>query len=125
MILGIGTDIVEISRIEKACLRDSFLNGAYTKKELERSGGSISFLAGCFTAKEALAKCLGSGVRGFELSDIEILRDPNGKPYANIYNNARNIYRALGGERVHVSISDTKDTVIAFAIIEGKGDTDG
>lgn len=125
MILGIGTDIIEIDRIKRACLNESFLERAFTKSELDEAKGSVSFLAGCFAVKEAVAKCFGTGVSGFGLTDIEALRGSKGKPYVNLYNNAKKIFEALGGTNIQVSISDTKDIAVAFAIIEGKGDTYG
>lgn len=125
MILGIGTDIIEISRIKKACLNEGFLKRAFTGAELKEANDSVSFLSGCFAVKEAVAKSLGTGVSGFCLKDIEVLRDLKGKPYVNIYNNAKRIYESLGGTSIHVSISDTKDIAIAFAIIEGKEDRYG
>ena len=125
MILGIGTDIIEIDRIKRACQGEGFLERAFTKNELSKAKGSASFLAGCFAVKEAVAKCFGTGVSGFGLTDIEALRDSKGKPYVNLYNNAKKIFEALGGTNIQVSISDTKDVAVAFAIIEGKGDTYG
>ena len=125
MILGIGTDIIEIDRIKRACLNESFLGRAFTKSELDEAKESAGFLAGCFAVKEAVAKCFGTGVSSFSLTDIEALRDSKGKPYVNLYNNAKKIFEALGGTNIQVSISDTKDIAVAFAIIEGKGDTYG
>lgn len=125
MILGIGTDIIEIDRIKRACQGEGFLERAFTKNELSEAKGNASFLAGCFAVKEAVAKCFGTGVSGFGLTDIEALRGSKGKPYVNLYNNAKKIFEALGGTNIQVSISDTKDVAVAFAIIEGKGDTYG
>ena len=125
MILGIGTDIIEIDRIKRACQGEGFLERAFTKNELSEAKGNASFLAGCFAVKEAVAKCFGTGVSSFSLTDIEALRDSKGKPYVNLYNNAKKIFEALGGTNIQVSISDTKDIAVAFAIIEGKGDTYG
>lgn len=125
MILGIGTDIIEIDRIKRACQGEGFLERAFTKNELSEAKGNASFLAGCFAVKEAVAKCFGTGVSSFSLTDIEALRDSKGKPYVNLYNNAKKIFEALGGTNIQVSISDTKDVAVAFAIIEGKGDTYG
>ena len=125
MILGIGTDIIEIDRIKRACQGEGFLERAFTKNEIFEAKESVSFLAGCFAVKEAVAKSFGTGVSGFSLTDIEALRDSKGKPYVNLYNNAKKIFEALGGTNIQVSISDTKDIAVAFAIIEGKGDTYG
>ena len=79
-------------------------------------------LAGDFACKEAVAKCFGTGFRGFRPIDIEVLRDELGKPYVVLHGAARTLYEQLGGHSIQVSISDTKELVIAFAILEG---TDG
>ena len=95
MIIGVGCDLVEIKRIEKACEKEAFLNKVYTKKELEMSGGRFVMLADNFAVKEALSKALGTGIRNFVFKDIEVLRDEFGKPYVNLYENALNIKEKL------------------------------
>ena len=81
MILGVGTDLVEISRIERACRKDHFVKGVFTDRESRQAMGSASKLAGSFAVKEAVAKALGTGFRTFMPIDVEVLRDPLGKPY--------------------------------------------
>ena len=80
MILGIGNDIVEIARIEKAISNEKFKKRVYTEKEIEITEKKGS-KAARFSAKEAISKALGTGVRDFNLTDIEILNDELGKPY--------------------------------------------
>ena len=76
MILGIGNDVVEIARIEKAISNEKFIKRVYTEKEIEiieKKGNKIASYAGRFSAKEAISKALGTGIRDFNLTDIEIL----------------------------------------------------
>lgn len=119
MILGIGTDIIEIERIEKACRKDAFLTRVFTPEECRQAKGKASKLAGSFAVKEAVAKVFGTGFRTFMPNHIEVLRDELGKPYVNLYGNAKSLAVKLGITRIHVSISNTKTQCIAFAIGEG------
>ena len=85
-IFGIGTDIVNIKRIEKSLKRSgsSFKNNIFSKNEInycEKKKNSASFYAKRFAAKEALSKALGTGIRkGIKFKNIEILNDSYGKP---------------------------------------------
>ncbi|MGL5434303.1 MAG: holo-ACP synthase [Lachnospiraceae bacterium] len=119
MILGIGTDIVEIERMERACRRDAFLNRAFTQEECRQAKGNVSKLAGNFAVKEAVAKVFGTGFRSFMPEDIEVLRDDLGKPYVNLYRGARTLAGELGIVTILVSISNTKEYCVAFAVGEG------
>ena len=80
-----GIDIIEIARIQKAVSRhDGFLPRFFTAEEcayFASRGNAAECIAGHFAAKEAFAKFLGSGVRGFALKDISVLHDRCGKPY--------------------------------------------
>ena len=91
MILGLGTDIIEIDRIALAIKRkgSSFLDRIFTKLEQEyclKHSLSARNFAGRFAAKEAIAKAIGKGI-GSTLNwlDIEILNDPTGKPEVRLY----------------------------------------
>lgn len=120
MILGLGTDIVEIDRIKKACeCNENFLNKLFTEKELEyikERNFSYETIAGSFAAKEAISKALGTGFRGFSFKDLEILRDKLKKPYVVLHNNAKNIANKKGSIGFKVSISHSKENAIAVAI---------
>ena len=120
MIIGIGTDIVEINRFKKACENKAFLLRCFTEDEIELINGNWSKAAGNFSVKESVSKCFGTGVAGFALKDIEVLRDSKGKPYVNLYSGALKIAESLGIKKVFVSISDTKETVVSFAVAEGE-----
>lgn len=87
MIKGIGLDLVELVRIEKAMTRtEKFQQRILTERELEifhslSAARKLEFLAGRFAAKEAYAKANGTGIgEGCELHQIEILKDALGKP---------------------------------------------
>lgn len=121
MIIGIGTDIIEIDRIKVAIERTpSFLSKAFTEKEIELFKAKemrVETIAGNFAAKEALSKALGTGFRGYSLQDFEILRDQLGKPIVNISKKAR---QKIGDRvlNINISISHNKSNAIAFAIVE-------
>ncbi len=121
MIIGIGIDLIEISRITKAADKAAFLHKVFTTNELtlyDARGKAASVLAGCFAGKEAVSKALGSGFRGFTPLDIEILRHENGRPYAVLQNGALELFTKLGGTKVHLSITNTRDYAEAFAVID-------
>lgn len=118
MIVGIGTDIIEIQRIKKACLKEAFFMRCFTQRERNLIGDNYSKAAGNFAVKEAVSKVFGTGIKGFELLDIEVLRDELGKPYVNLYHNAATIAKDNHISKIHVSISNTKEYVIAYAIGE-------
>lgn len=123
MIVGIGTDIVEIKRINKIMndKRDSFLKKIFTDKEiefLEERNLRPEYIAGRFAAKEAIAKALGTGFREFSFRDITVLNDKLGKPIAKLNGNAKKIADRNGNTTLHLSISHGDDAAIAYAILE-------
>lgn len=120
MILGVGTDMVEIGRMEKACRRDAFLKRTFTPEECRQAEGNPSKLAGNFAVKEAVSKVFGTGFRGFMPGDIEVLRDMLGKPYVVLYGGAKEQAERMGIRRIWVSITNTKETAVAFAVGEGE-----
>ena len=121
MILGIGNDIIEIERIEKAILREGFKNKVYTQKELkniEKRGNRVETYAGIFSAKEAISKAIGTGVREFSLTDLEILNDDLGKPYVIVSEKLDKIIKDKKEDyQIEISISHSKKYAIAMAII--------
>jgi len=113
-ILGIGTDIIKTARFEGVTPR--FTERAFTPNERAYLFGKpIASAAGLFAAKEAVAKALGTGFRGFWPNDIEIYHDEWGKPQVQLHNGAK---EAAGDCRIHISISHTDTDAIAFAVIE-------
>ena len=119
MIIGIGTDIIEISRIQKAVENKSFLSKIYTKSE-QQLFRNYETLAGNFAAKEAVVKAMGTGFKGCSPKEIEILRHESGKPYVVLHNKTKEIFDSINGGNILISISHSKENAVAFAVIEAK-----
>lgn len=127
MILGIGTDIIEIYRVKSSVEKNyTFIEKMFTENEIQyfrKRSMNIEVIAGNFSAKEAISKALGTGIRGFSFKDIEILRDELGKPYVTLHNKANeianNISNGNDDYKIHLSISHSKENAIAYAILEG------
>ena len=121
MIVGIGNDIIEIERIEKAILKEGFKNKVYTERELEnieKRGNRTETYAGIFSAKEAISKAIGTGVREFSLIDLEILNDDLGKPYVVVSEKLDKILKnKKENYQIEISISHSKKYATAMAII--------
>ena len=121
MIVGIGNDIIEIERIEKAISKEGFKNKMYTKRELkniEKRGNRTETYAGIFSAKEAISKAIGTGVREFSLTDLEILNDDLGKPYVVVSEKLNKILKNKKEDyQIEISISHSKKYATAMAII--------
>ena len=121
MIVGIGNDIIEIERIEKAISKEGFKNKVYTQKELEnieKRGDRVETYAGIFSAKEAISKAIGTGVREFSLTDLEILNDDLGKPYVVVSEKLDKIIKSKKEDyQIEISISHSRKYATAMAII--------
>lgn len=119
MIKGLGVDIIEISRVEKAIEKKGFLDRIFTTDELiyfrEKNFNKFS-IAGTFAAKEAVSKVLGTGIRGFAFKDIEIRRNELGCPSVVLLNGAQCIAREKGIENIDISISHCREYAVANAI---------
>ena len=121
MIVGIGVDIVQVGRIAKNIDNQKFIDKIYTcgeKEYLKKRNFSHQTSAGLFAAKEAVAKSLGTGIRGFNLTDIEIIKDELDKPEILLHNNALKISRDKGVDKISISISHERDYATAFAVAE-------
>ena len=122
LILGVGIDIVEIRRIKSAMEgNDRFLEKIFTASELEYLKSRnlrAEYVAGRFAAKEAVAKALGTGFRGFDFKDIEIDRTTLGKPIVVLKGKAKIIAKKEGQYNIHLSISHGEDSAVAYAILE-------
>jgi holo-[acyl-carrier protein] synthase len=124
MIYGIGTDIVNISRIKNMKSHQLFSEKILSVDELQVSSSYddsklISYLAKQFACKEALSKAFGTGIRKPILfKELEILRDEKGKPYFNPLGDVKKTIINLGITKTHVSLADESQYAIAFAILE-------
>ena len=126
-ILGIGVDIVQNKRIKILLKNKNFINRTFGIKEIKiskKNSNKISYFAKRFSAKEALAKALGTGFRNnLNFKDIEILNDKLGKPYyfkSNKINKIINTRFNIRKFDLFLSISDEKDYSIAFTILQVK-----
>lgn len=119
MIIGVGTDLIEIDRVIKACSKSSFQEKIFTKDEIELCKSDKVKFADNFAVKESVAKMLGTGFIGIKPIEIEVLRDSKGKPYVNMYGACLEKSIELGIRNVFVTISNTKEFSMAFVIGEG------
>ena len=125
-IFGIGTDIVNIKRMEKFLKKkgNSFKKKIFSKNEIiycERKKNPSSFYAKRFAAKEALSKALGTGIRkGISFKDIEILNDNYGKPSIKLKGSTANfLKRKIKAKKysIYLSLSDDAPWAQATVII--------
>ena len=122
MIFGIGVDITAVKRFEKWVNSPDMIERYNNEKEI-KSGKSLSAVcqhyAVRFAAKEAFSKALGTGISGFNLKDVYITNDENGKPIINVQNSAEEILKnRCQNYKLHVSLSHEKEYAIAYVIIE-------
>jgi holo-[acyl-carrier protein] synthase len=127
VIIGLGTDIIEISRIQAAVQQygDRFLNRIYTSKELAYCHGfknPYARLAVRFAAKEAVMKAMGSGLRDMQWREVEICRDPRGKPYVILHGGAQSKASSKLVQTFQLSMSHCHDFAMACCIAIGDGD---
>jgi holo-[acyl-carrier protein] synthase len=123
-VVGVGVDAVDIARVRTALERTPTLLGRlFTEREqgscVTRCGDlRYPGLAARFAAKEAVAKSLGTGIRGFGFRDIEVLGDEHGKPTITLHGGAQAAAAAAGITRVHVSLTTSTDLAVANAVAE-------
>lgn len=123
-IIGIGTDMCAVSRMEKAIQREHFYERVFFEQErayLEsKENARAQSAAAMFAAKEAVSKALGTGfIRGIMPWTIEVTHAENGAPGIRLHDAAKERLEELGGAAVHLSLTHEGDTAMAFAIIEG------
>lgn len=133
MIIGIGSDLVDIRRIEKVLIRHGarFTKRCFTETECRKAegstgaGGRASAYAKRFAAKEAAAKALGSGINhGVYLREIGVENNENGAPVLKLTGGALQRLQALMPEgkspHIHLTLSDEPPLAQAFVIIEAR-----
>ncbi len=124
-ILGIGTDIIECSRIAQMIERhgELFIGRVYTEHEIgycSPKKASTQHYAGRWAAKEAVLKVLGTGwKRGISWRDIEVRNKPSGAPTITLYDGAREVAEQLGIQNLHISISHCRSHATAYSVAEG------
>jgi len=120
-VIGVGIDIVEVERIERAITRwgEAFIRRIYTAREVERSAAPIVVgprMAARFAAKEAVMKALGVGWRDLSWREIEIANDSQGKPIVHLHGAARRVAQQLGVTDVLLALSHTHLHAVANAV---------
>lgn len=126
MILGVGTDMIEINRIERSIEQfgDRFLHRIFTAEEiaycqLKKKHAAESFAAR-FAAKEAGAKALGTGIsRGITWKEIEVRRKPGERPTLHFSGRALNRAERMGVTGLSLSLTHSRDHALAVVIAEG------
>jgi len=122
MILGLGTDIVEVARIAKSIENNSFKEKVFSKTEIvycEEKANKAESFAARFAAKEAFFKALGTGWRGgMAFNEVEVLNDELGKPTLNVFGKTAEIIREKKIKIIHVSLSHTKEMAMAMVVLE-------
>ena len=124
MVIGVGTDLMEIARIAHSVDRfgERFLRRVFTPREIEycrRKKNAAESLAARFAAKEAGAKALGTGIsRGVGWLELEVLREPGDRPTLQLTGRAQDRARWLGVATISLSLSHSRDTALAVVIME-------
>ena len=123
MIFGIGTDIIEVERVQKVMERDTgFREKVFAPQEIEYCESKhqkYQHYAGRFSAKEAFLKAIGTGWRyGIRFIDIEVVNDELGKPEINLSGKAKEWAKKESVSNIHVSLSHVKMMATATVIIE-------
>ncbi len=124
VIFGVGTDIVELSRIQSTYDRfgEHFVRRILMEEEIElfrRSKQPVRFLAMRFAGKEATVKAMGTGfAHGVWLRDVGILNNNWGRPTVTWSERGRRVCDRLGVGSGHVSLTDDAGLVVAFAVVE-------
>tara|TARA_B100001250_G_C19409410_1_gene618332 strand:- start:110 stop:496 length:387 start_codon:yes stop_codon:yes gene_type:complete len=126
-ILGIGTDIVEVSRIKKLIKNKSFLNRVFAKSEIlnsKKTNSKANYFSKRFAAKEALMKAIGTGFRkGINFKNIYINNDKLGKPNIKFDNKVKKLIIStfkIKNFSIFLSLSDEKNYSTALVIIQEK-----
>lgn len=118
MIYGIGTDLIEVERVQKAYAKESFRKKIYTEQEQQLIAENAQRAAGNFAIKESVVKAFGTGFGKISAIDIEVLREPSGKPYVMLHGSAKELAEAEHIWQVHVSISNTKEYAVGYVVME-------
>lgn len=127
MVIGLGTDLIEIERIERSVARfgERFLERVFTPGEIaycHAKRGSAESFAARFAAKEAGAKALGTGIsRGVSWKEFEVKRAPGQRPELHLSGRAAEIARELGVNRMSLSLTHSREMSMAVVVAEDSG----
>ncbi len=126
MILGLGTDLIEIARVQASLDRfgERFMARVFTPSEIEycmRKKQAAESFAARFAAKEAGAKALGTGIsRGVSWKEIEVRRLPGQRPTLHWSGRAEELAKEMGVSRTSLSLSHGREVAMAVVVIEGE-----
>ena len=124
MIYGVGTDVVEIGRIEKSLARfgERFAERILCSSELKRFRAHrqpASYLAKRFAAKEAFAKAFGTGIKApANWHGVWVTNQPSGKPELQFSERLLQALSSRGILRAHLSLADERGVAVATVILE-------
>ncbi len=124
MVIGIGTDVIEIDRVEGSIERfgERFLERIFTEREIaycRQKKSSAESFAARFAAKEAGAKALGTGIsRGISWKEIEVRREPGERPTLHWSGKAAERAEALGVARTALSLTHNRSVAMAVVVVE-------
>ncbi len=125
LVTGIGMDIVEVARVDKAVARESFVSRVFTPAEITycRSRGkqAVQSFAARFAGKEAILKAFGTGLRGGSLTELEILPDELGCPQVSLKGYFADFARKKGIKSIWLSLTHTKEYAAAQCVMEAEG----
>jgi len=123
MIIGIGCDIIEVARIEKALSKPKFIEKVFTKEEIKycisRGAQKSQSYAARYAAKEALAKALGIGIHVGSLKEIEVINNIMGKPEIKLSGVFQSFAKENGCTKISLSLSHVRELAIAQVVVEG------
>lgn len=123
MIVGVGTDLCRISRMNELLGDGSFLRRYFDEEEqayiLSRGVHAASSMASHFAAKEAFSKAIGTGLYGVSPRDIGVRHRENGAPYYVLNDTAKTAAERAGVRHTHLSLSHEGEFAVAFAVLEG------
>ena len=121
MTLAIGVDLIEVARVQAVLDRHParFLARVYTAQEAADCQGQAASLAARWAGKEAVSKALGTGWDGFQWTDIESVRTPQGQPAVALHGAARAQAARLGLQQWAISLSHTAAYAVAFVVAQG------
>ena len=124
MVVGVGTDLMEIARIHQSIDRfgERFLRRVFTQREIQycqRKKNAAESFAARFAAKEAGAKALGTDIsRGVSWLELEVSREPGGRPTLELSGRAAERAREIGVASVSLSLTHSKDIALAVVVME-------
>jgi holo-[acyl-carrier protein] synthase len=126
MVLGVGTDTIEIERVQESIERfgERFLQRVFTPGEIEycmRKKNAAESFAARFAAKEAGAKALGTGIsRGVSWLEIEVRREVGERPTLHWSGRAAERAAAIGARRVELSLTHSRTVAMAIVLVQGE-----